>query len=290
MWAIDNVKDGGTPTGKDLTEGMIKNGVDQGRVPLGVKFFLPALRGNNYKEGQIENMTLFDIAGNPGKVRWITEAMHKFESPFLPIIHPNDDFTSPDARLVWKDLVRQDIPIDCLTDWYYDYHGNFINPADGDRCKWRDGWDTWHQCRKGTKRRSEQPPPPPSQPVHKVYARSLVIDSNPIPHRAGSGTKHLCESPTSKGPSYANQIERQFCRMTDRTLWPFCDHKWSSNCFDVDNAVLVLEADGDETTLGKRDAQWELVEHWHTTDTHHVRSKRGDNGELTVISSNPKLA
>jgi hypothetical protein len=33
----------------------------------------------------------------------------------------------------------------------------------------------------------------------------------------------LCGSATSVGPDFANPAERLFCRMSDKTLWPFCD-------------------------------------------------------------------
>ncbi|KAK0744364.1 hypothetical protein B0T21DRAFT_357705 [Apiosordaria backusii] len=60
----------------------------------------------------------------------------------------------------------------------------------------------------------------------------LVMDQGS--HGQHSAAK-LCSSPTSMGPDFANEAEGLFCRMSDKTLWEFCDGVHiTDNCFNVD--------------------------------------------------------
>lgn len=169
---------------------------------------------------------------------------------------------------------KEDIPVDCMTDWYYDENDKLIEPGNDDRCVFMHAephQDQLQRCRDKDfidknvpSKRSidddavpKQAPPPP--PLHERHARTLVNDKNRRP--GGSGTRELCESPHSVGPSYANHRERHFCRMTDKTLWPFCDGGAgvSTDCFDAEAEVLREK----NKPLGKRVHHWDVIEDWH---------------------------
>lgn len=167
-----------------------------------------------------------------------------------------------------------------MTDWYYDKDDVLVEPGDHERCVWihsEAGKVQIQRCRdknfvdpnypkkKGDPRRrrsfdddpaGDHPPPP----LHERHARTLVNDKNR--RRGGISTKELCESPHSVGPSYANHHERFFCRMTDKTLWPFCDGDAGvlHDCFDAEAEVLVEK----NRPIGKRAHHWDAIEDWHS--------------------------
>lgn len=162
-----------------------------------------------------------------------------------------------------------------MTDWYYDENDNLVEPGSGDRCVFIHAeafQDQLQRCRdkdfidKNVPQKrstddgpvSNQPPPP----LHERHARTLVNDKIGDPRRGGSGTKQLCENPHSVGPSYANHKERYFCRMTDKTLWPFCDSEAgvSHDCFDAEVEILMEK----NKPLGKRAYYWDVIEDWHS--------------------------
>lgn len=66
----------------------------------------------------------------------------------------------------------------------------------------------------------------------------LVLDhGNNGQHSAAK----LCSSPTSMGPDFANDAEGLFCRMSDKTLWVFCDGVHiTDNCFNPDLQQVVV--------------------------------------------------
>lgn len=90
----------------------------------------------------------------------------------------------------------------------------------------------------------------------------------------------LCQSKNSVGPSYANPLERQFCRMTDKTLWPFCDQAKGvdTNCFDEEAEVLVE----DNMPSRKRETHWDSIEHW-TRDGKFKRDLAGDGALVQTL-------
>lgn len=63
----------------------------------------------------------------------------------------------------------------------------------------------------------------------------LVVDNNP-----SHPTASLCESQSSVGPDFANIADGQFCRMSDKTLWPICDEQITDSCFNLDIQELVI--------------------------------------------------
>jgi hypothetical protein len=69
------------------------------------------------------------------------------------------------------------------------------------------------------------------------FDRILVSTS-----RQAQSASHLCESPSSRGPDLANSHQRLFCRMSDKTLWPFCDAAIgvTDNCFDADRSQQLM--------------------------------------------------
>lgn len=165
---------------------------------------------------------------------------------------------------MWEDQNKQNIPDDCLTDWYYDEEEKLVEPGSGLRCRFYHSWkghevegcrDNWKPINPRATESSGRDYPTPS--LQERHARTLVNDKN---SRGGSGTKELCEDPHSVGPSYANHHERGFCRMTDKTIWPFCDSAAgvSHDCFDAEAEVLV-----DKTRpVGKRTLYWDAIEDW----------------------------
>ncbi|KAJ0103942.1 nkyrin repeat protein [Diaporthe amygdali] len=281
-WAFDGtwgraaniIPEDGIPEGDRLNEGMRKNEVDQYRVPLGVKFHLPSYKVPNYGD-RLDDFSLDDFVLNPARQLWFYNSLRKRVrrgNPVLPLMHPHEDVAQHNPRLIWEDEFEQDIPVDCLTDWYYDEWDKFINPADGDRCKWAPSLpeilnDRIYLPCHPWKRNAEDDPEAAfaTPPLQERHARTLVNDKN---HRGGSGARELCESPHSVGPSYANHLERVFCHMEDRTLWPFCDSAAgvTHGCFDTESEVLVVE----NAPLAKRTVYWDAIEDWDSGE----RSKR----------------
>lgn len=156
-----------------------------------------------------------------------------------------------------------------MTDFYYDKNEKLKGPASDHRCAMIQGfnseWDTGWFCKEdpylsprgpegGSTADQHQPP------LHERHARTLVNDQNA--RGEGSSTKELCESPHSVGPSYANHRERFFCRMTDKTLWPFCDSAAGvlHDCFDTEAEILVEK----NKPMGKRSHHWDAIEDWHS--------------------------
>lgn len=86
LWAHDVIEPDGVPSGADLTEGMKTNGVDQGRTPLGVTFFLPAFKAGNYKTETLGNLTINDFTGNMGKLKWINTWFKQGDNPVIPFL------------------------------------------------------------------------------------------------------------------------------------------------------------------------------------------------------------
>ncbi|KAK4159051.1 hypothetical protein QBC43DRAFT_362692 [Cladorrhinum sp. PSN259] len=66
----------------------------------------------------------------------------------------------------------------------------------------------------------------------------------------------LCSSKTSLGPDFANNDEGLFCRMSDKTLWPFCNQMHVDYCFDANIQRLVI---GGKAT---RDKKYANVMNW----------------------------
>ncbi|KAK4225463.1 hypothetical protein QBC38DRAFT_501330 [Podospora fimiseda] len=66
-------------------------------------------------------------------------------------------------------------------------------------------------------------------------AELLVFDSE----EEHSATE-LCLSKTSLGPDFANNDQKLFCHMSDKTLWPFCNDVYPDDCFDADLQQLVI--------------------------------------------------
>lgn len=107
----------------------------------------------------------------------------------------------------------------------------------------------WTRGKRGENKRSATaeayaPPKHPKLPrrhirrnetVSALSLEQLVIDNNP--HHP---TASLCESANSVGPDFANLADGQFCRMSDKTLWPFCTDQLYDNCFNLDEQDLVI--------------------------------------------------
>ncbi|KAG6362993.1 hypothetical protein INS49_008088 [Diaporthe citri] len=278
LWASEVLPEAGIPQGDDLTDGMRENEVDECKVPLGVKFHAPQFSAENYGD-DLNGLTVSDFVNNPARINWITERSRKRVrggNPLLPILHPRANLSDANPQVIWDDVNKQDIPVDCMTDDYYDENDNLVEPGNDDRCVFMHieaFQDQIQRCRDKdfidknvpsdfSKRSIGDGPvanqPPPS--LRERHARTLVNDKNRL--GGGSSTKQLCENPHSLGPSYANHKERYFCRMTDKTLWPFCDSKAGvlHDCFDAEAEILLEK----NKPLGKRAHHWDIIEDWQS--------------------------
>lgn len=60
----------------------------------------------------------------------------------------------------------------------------------------------------------------------------------------GLSASELCQDALSMGPDFVNIPQGKFCRMSDKSLWPTCDHHSqvgpTDDCFDVDSRQLVI--------------------------------------------------
>ncbi len=64
--------------------------------------------------------------------------------------------------------------------------------------------------------------------AHPEPFQSLIIDQS-----KGHSAKALCESKTSRGPDFVSVKEGLFCDMDAKKIWPVCNEKKTSGCFDV---------------------------------------------------------
>lgn len=81
----------GIPEGDRLTEGMRENGVHEYKVPMGVKWHVPAFKAGKYRiDGDnVNNLTQDDFVQNPAKMNWFMEPMRRKVrggNPVLPIL------------------------------------------------------------------------------------------------------------------------------------------------------------------------------------------------------------
>lgn len=85
-----------------------------------------------------------------------------------------------------------------------------------------------------------------SQSLPRSVQSPAHEDTVTIAHQlAGLSAIALCGSALSMGPDYVNIPEGKFCRMSDKTLWPTCDHRSkkvgpTDDCFDVESRQLVV--------------------------------------------------
>lgn len=64
-------------------------------------------------------------------------------------------------------------------------------------------------------------------------------------HNPGQTASKLCQDPLSAGPSFVSVVERKFCDMQSKTVYPFCADIEEGACWnEEENAV---KAKGDET-------------------------------------------
>jgi hypothetical protein len=102
--------------------------------------------------------------------------------------------------------------------------------------------------RGGVSRRANETSP---ELTNARFQDRLVKDNNPT-HM----TADLCQSESSTGPDFLNVAEGQFCRMSDKTLWPICKDTVSDDCFNLDLNQLVQ---GGKVT---RDSPYSNVDDW----------------------------
>lgn len=86
------------------------------------------------------------------------------------------------------------------------------------------------------------------------YRDQIVLDYSP-----DNSARELCESPTSRGPDFANLAEGLFCRMLDKTLWPLCSDSIIKQCFSVESKQIVT---GQVTVLNSPSKKYSKVVTW----------------------------
>ncbi|KAM5341688.1 hypothetical protein ACJ41O_014719 [Fusarium nematophilum] len=86
---------------------------------------------------------------------------------------------------------------------------------------------------------------------NQCFADTLVVDDN-----LGHSTKELCESETSDGPDFVNIADGNFCRMSDKSLWPLCADFAADNCFDPHTNSLRVDG------VVARDQEYKNVITW----------------------------
>ncbi|KAI9147532.1 hypothetical protein HJFPF1_12558 [Paramyrothecium foliicola] len=79
----------------------------------------------------------------------------------------------------------------------------------------------------------------------------LVKDNN-----ARHPATELCESESSVGPDFLDIAHGQFCRMSDKTLWPVCGGNVADDCFNLDLHQLVVGG------IATRDSPYSNVADW----------------------------
>ncbi|KAG6357399.1 hypothetical protein INS49_013276 [Diaporthe citri] len=86
----------------------------------------------------------------------------------------------------------------------------------------------------------KRPSLPPRGSVPPEHGNTVTIAHE----LAGLSASVLCENGMSMGPDFVNIPEGKFCRMSDKTLWPTCDHRPqvgpTDDCFDVESKQLVV--------------------------------------------------
>ncbi|KAK0649828.1 hypothetical protein B0T16DRAFT_457202 [Cercophora newfieldiana] len=70
-------------------------------------------------------------------------------------------------------------------------------------------------------------------------SRSKFKDLIILDHNPNHSARELCESLTSRGPDFASYVESLFCRMSDKTLWPFCDNNTRTQCFSIESKQII---------------------------------------------------
>lgn len=79
---------------------------------------------------------------------------------------------------------------------------------------------------------------------------------------AGLSASVLCDNGLSMGPDFVNILEGKFCRMSDKTLWPTCDHRSqigpTDDCFDVESKQLVVGGKATRSTPYSKEINYPL--------------------------------
>ena len=114
--------------------------------------------------------------------------------------------------------------------------------------------DIYTTMGKSLEGRSQSPSPAPSTPQLSTDHR-LVFTS-----REYHSARFLCEHPSSIGPTLANRKERLLCDLRTRTLWHFCEHDLSNECFDDKGLAIVAGAVAGRSRWEQKDVlDWDEV-------------------------------
>ncbi|KAJ4387565.1 hypothetical protein N0V93_008160 [Gnomoniopsis smithogilvyi] len=83
---------------------------------------------------------------------------------------------------------------------------------------------------------------PGSLSARQIARRAIHQDTISIARKKRRGllADELCSMGNSWGPDWVNEEEGQFCRMSDKTMWPVCAKEISDNCFDMGLKDLVI--------------------------------------------------
>lgn len=91
----------------------------------------------------------------------------------------------------------------------------------------------------------------------KVFRPGHVV----ISEHAAHGAVELCESESSRGPSFVSMEEKVYCDMSTKTRYPLCSSTVTSVCFDVDTKQLLGKPRRHARDLNARDVQKQYVTH-----------------------------
>jgi len=95
--------------------------------------------------------------------------------------------------------------------------------------------DTSVLFKPGTVEKRDMSPPTNSTTDGSINMPGHVIISDYMAHLASE----VCESETSRGPSFVSTQEGVYCDMSTKTSYPLCSATVTNGCFDLDTKELV---------------------------------------------------
>ena len=90
-----------------------------------------------------------------------------------------------------------------------------------------------------------------------IFRRGHVI----ISRHAAHGAVDLCQSASSRGPSFVSIDEKTYCDMSTKTHYPLCSSTLTGGCFDVDTMELIGRPRRHVRDLETRDVRKRYVTH-----------------------------
>ena len=127
-------------------------------------------------------------------------------------------YFNPPLELEEKTLIDKDVGVVMNKDtWVMPKEGDHIKKGTIDE-------DPARKVRRST-----------SSPAIQGNVNSTVVIISTSPQHSA---KELCDSPTSWGHDFVSSSESLFCDMEPKKLWPVCDDKHKSACFDTKTSTM----------------------------------------------------